>query len=164
MRRLLVLAVALTGIAAAQTKVGVINSQRALVETAEIKKAQKDLEEKFRPRQQELEKLQKDLQAIQTQLQNPNTAPSASADLQAQGQRKQRELTRVEQDLRDDVDRERNDVLQKAGAQMSAVVKKLAEERGLDVVIDASNTLYFKEPLELTKEATTAYDQIYPVK
>ena len=49
--KLVLLAAAFAGIAAAQIKVGVINSQKALVETAEIKKAQKDLEDKFRPRQ-----------------------------------------------------------------------------------------------------------------
>jgi outer membrane protein len=164
MRKLVLLAVAFAGIAAAQVKVGVINSQKALVDTAEIKKAQKDLEDKFRPRQQEMEKLQKDLQAIQTQLQNPSITPSAGQDLQTQGQRKQRELTRVEQDLRDDVDRERNDVLQRAGQRMQEVVKKIAEEKGLDVIIDSSNTLYFKSALELTAEATTGYDKAYPVK
>ena len=47
---------------------------------------------------------------------------------------------------------------------MQDVVKKMAEERGLDVVIDVSNTIYYKPALELTKEATAAYDKAYPAK
>jgi outer membrane protein len=38
----------------------VINTQKALLETEEIKKAQLDLEAKFKPRQDEMVKLQKE--------------------------------------------------------------------------------------------------------
>jgi outer membrane protein len=47
---------------------------------------------------------------------------------------------------------------------MQEVVKKIAEERGLDVIIDVANTLYFKPTLDLTKEAVAAYDKSYPAK
>src|SRR5260370_36148714 len=55
--------------AAAQTKVAVINLQRAVLESDEIQKASAAMEAKFKPRQQEIEKLQRDLQGIQQQLQ-----------------------------------------------------------------------------------------------
>lgn len=48
--------------ASAQTKVAVINLQKAVIDTAEIKKAQADLEAKYRPRQEQAEKLQKEIQ------------------------------------------------------------------------------------------------------
>src|SRR5579863_2340084 len=57
------------GLAAAQAKIGIVNSARAISATAEIKKAQADLEARFKPRQDELAKLQQDLQTIQSQLQ-----------------------------------------------------------------------------------------------
>jgi outer membrane protein len=47
---------------------------------------------------------------------------------------------------------------------MQDVVKKLAEEKGLDVVVDSANTVFYKPALDLTAEATTAYDKTYPVK
>ena len=47
---------------------------------------------------------------------------------------------------------------------MTDVVKRLAEARGLDIVIDITNTLYFKPGLDITAEATTAYDRAYPPK
>jgi outer membrane protein len=152
------------GIAAGQTKIGVINSQKAVIDTAEIKKAQAELEAKFKPRQDQALKLQKDLQDIQGQLQSGKLNQSAEQDLTAQGQRKQRELQRIQEDLQADVDRERNDILQRSGQRMQEVVKKMADEKGLDVVIDTSNTVFFKPALELTAEATVAYDKAYPVK
>jgi Skp family chaperone for outer membrane proteins len=44
------------------------------------------------------------------------------------------------------------------------VVKKLADEKGLDLVVDSANTLFFKPALELTNDAVTAYNKAYPVK
>ena len=152
------------GSAAAQAKVAIINVQRAIIETAEIKKAQSELEAKYRPRTAELEKLQKELQDIQTQLQSGKLNPQAEQELQARGQRRQREYQRVGEDLQGDVDRERNEILQKAGQRMNEVVKKIAEERGVDIVVDVTNTVYFKPALEFTADAIKAFDAAYPVK
>jgi outer membrane protein len=44
------------------------------------------------------------------------------------------------------------------------VVKKLAEEKGLDVVVDITNAFYFKPALEITTESIAAYDKAYPAK
>ena len=160
----LLLTLAAIGTAAGQSKVAIINSQKAVLETAEIKKAQGELEAKFKPRQDQALKLQKDLQDIQAQLQGGKLNQSAEQDLTLQGQRKQRELQRIQEDLQADVDRERQDILQRTGQRMQDVVKKLADEKGLDVVIDSSNTVFFKPALDLTADATSAYDKAYPVK
>lgn len=156
--------VASLGIANAQLKVAVINSQKAILETEEIKKAQLDLTAKYKPRQDQLEKLQKDLQDIQNQLQSGKLNQLGEQELNAQGQKKQRDLQRVQQDLQEDADRDRNDILQRAGTRMQDVVKKLAEEKGLDIVVDSANTLFFKPSLELTTDAIAAYNKAYPVK
>ncbi len=155
---------ALVGVAGAQTKIAVVNSQKAVLETNEIKKAQVDLQTKYKPRQDAMDKLQKDLQDIQNQLQSGKLNQLGEQEMTAQGQKKQRELTRLQQDLQEDVDRDRNDILQRAGTHMQEVVKKLADEKGLDIVVDTSNTVFYKASLDLTTEATTAYNKAYPVK
>ena len=60
----------------AQGKVGVININAAIASTAEGKKAIADLQKKYQPRQQELERLQKEIQAIQDQLSKQTPALS----------------------------------------------------------------------------------------
>lgn len=159
-------ALVLGGVAPGQTKIAVINLQRAVLESAEIKKASTELETRFKPRQQSMEKLQKDLQTIQQQLQTMagKLTQQAEADLTAQGQRKQRELQRLSEDLQADVDRERNEILGKSSQRMQEIVKKLAEEKGFDVVVDISNTVYFKPALEITTESIAAYNKAYPPK
>src|SRR5580704_16355114 len=130
--------------AAAQTKVGVVNFQKALLDTAELKKASVDLQNEFKPRQDQLEKVQRELADIQTQLQASQGKLSAAgeAELQARGQRRQTEAQRLTQDLQDDVTARRNSILQRSGTRMTEIVKKLAEEKGYDVVVDTQNTYY----------------------
>jgi outer membrane protein len=140
--------------------------QKAVIETAEIKKAQGEMETKYRPRQAQMEKLQGEIRQLQQQLQSMagKLTPSAEQDLNIQAQRKQKELQRVGEDLQADVDRERNEILGKTSQRMQGVVKKLAEEKGLDVVMDVNSTIYFKPVLELTAESIAAYDKAYPAK
>jgi outer membrane protein len=144
--------------------VAIINAQKAVADTAEIKKAQATLEAKYRPRQQAIQTLQTQLQNIQQQLNSPNVTPERQATLQADGTQKQKELQRLTEDLQSDVNNERQDILGRAGRQMTDIVKKIAEQRGLDVVIDVTNTLYFRPSLEITAEATADYDKTYPAK
>src|SRR5688572_15643874 len=166
MLRIGLVMLAAVSLASAQNKVAIINSQQSVIDTAEIKKAQAEMEAKFKPRQAQMEKLQKELQDIQSQLQagQGKLTPQAEQNLQITGQRRQRELQRLQEDLQGDVDRERNDILSRSGSRMQEIVRKLAEERGLDIVIDVSNTVYFKPALDITKEATAAYDKAYPPK
>ena len=168
-RSLLTLAlglVATASLSVAQSKVGIINLQKAVLDTAEIKKAQNELEAKFKPKTDKIDALNKELADIQNKLQTMagKLTPQAEQEMQVTGARKQRELTRLNEDVQADVDRERNEVLQRAATRMQEVVKKLAEASGLDVVVDVSNTVFFKPALEVTKDATTAYDKAYPIK
>lgn len=151
------------GQAIAPAKVAIINARKAVEDTQEIKKAQMALEAKYRPRQQSIASLQRDLQSLQQQLTTPNLAPDREAQLRQTAVDKQKQLRREGEDLQSDVNAEREDILGRAGRQMSDVIKKIAEQRGADVIIDVSNTLYFKPALDLTADATAAYDRAYPV-
>jgi len=149
-----------------QTKVAIVSLQRAVLGCAEIKKASAAMEAKYKPRQQDMEKLQRELQGIQQQLQTNagKLTPAAEADLNAQGQRKQRELQRMNDDLQADVTAERNEILASTGGRMKDIVKKLADEKGLDMIVDEQSTLFFKPALDLTADAVAAYDKAYPAK
>jgi len=155
-----------TAAASAQLKLGIIDTQKAMLDTIELKAAQKEMEAKFKPRQDRLEQLTKEIAGVQQQLQTLAGKLNAQgeADLVAQGQRKQREAERLRQDLQEEVDRERQDVLSRSSQRMKDVIQKLAEAKGLDVVIDVSNAIYSKPALDITAEATAAYDKAYPGK
>jgi outer membrane protein len=149
----------------AQTKVAVVNLQRAVFDSAEIKKADALMQATFKPRQDEIDRLDKEIADLAKQLQGSNgkLSPQQESDLTANGQNKQRRLKYLQDDLQTDAQNYRNDVLSKSSQKMTDVVKKLAEEKGVDLVVDTSTTLYFKPALDLTNDAIAAYDKAYPV-
>ena len=150
--------------ASAQVKVAIVNAQKALADSDELKKASAAVETKYKPRQDELNKLQSDLQSIEQQLASGKLNQQAAADLQLQGQRKQRDAQRISDDLQADFEKDRQDILGKASQKMQQIIAKLAEEKGVDIIIDASQTLYFKPTLDLTTDAVAAYNKAYPAK
>jgi outer membrane protein len=149
-----------------QTKFAVVSMQRAVLGCAEIKKASAAMEAKYKPRQQDMERLQRELEGIKQQLQTNagKLTPAAQSDLEAQGQRKQRELQRMNDDLQADVTAERNEILGSSGKRMREIVEKLAAEKGVDVIVDEQSTLFFKPALDLTADAIANYDKAYPAK
>jgi outer membrane protein len=152
--------------ASGQAKIAVIDLRRAILETAEIKKASNDLQNKFKPRQDALEKAQRDLSDLEAQLQasQGRLSPQGEADLTARGKRKQTEVTRLTQDLQDDVNHERDAVIQSAGQRMTEIIKKIQESMGADLVLDTTQVVAFKPTLEITNEAIAAFDKAYPLK
>ena len=151
-------------VAAAQTKVGIINLQKAVLESAEIKAASTAMEARYKPRVARLDQVNKEIAAISENLQKNagKLTPQAEASITADGQRKQREAQRLQEDLQADLDRERNEILSKATAKMQEVVKQVAESKGLDLVVDVPYAVYFKAPLEITTEVIAAYDKLHP--
>jgi outer membrane protein len=150
-------------VASAQLKIAVVNVQKTMLDSDELKKVSTDVEAKYKPKQEELLKLQNDLQSIQQQLQSNKLTPQAQQDLQLQGQRKQRDAQRLSDDLQQEFDRDRQDILGKAAAKMTEVVKKVAEEKGFDMVIDVSQALYFKPAMDISADVLAAYNKAYPV-
>jgi outer membrane protein len=151
-------------LASAQFKVAVVNTQQAMLDSDELKKTSTELEKKYKPRQDELQKLQNDLTSIQQQISSGKLNQQAVAELNAQGQRKQRDAQRISDDLQADVDHDRQDILGKTAQKFSAVVKKLAEEQGFDLVVDVSQIVYFKPAFDITSQALAAYNKAYPAK
>ena len=151
-------------LAFAQTKVAVISLQKAVLDTAEIKAASAAMEARYKPRVTQIETLDRDIATLTNNLQTNagKLTPQAEADMSNQLQRKQRDVQRYRDDLQTDVNAERETILQKASTRMQDVVKKLAESKGIDVVVDMPYTVYFKAALEITTEAIAAYDKVYP--
>ena len=156
---------ALSQIASGQAKVAVINLQEAVFKSAEIQKADAEMQAKYKPRQDEINRVTTEISDLAQKFQagQGKLAEAVLADLQAQGQRRQRDLQRLQEDLNADAERDRNDILTKATQKMGDVVKKLAEEKGVDLVVDSATILYFKPTMDLTADTIAAYDKAYPV-
>ena len=149
-----------------QTKVAVINFQNAVLSTAEIQKVLKEIQAKYKPRQDALQKGQQELSDIQTQLNasQGKLSSAGEADLQARGQRKQTQLQRLNDDLTADFEADRDDAVRRASTRMQELLKKFAEEKGLDLIVDSAAAPFVKTGIEITDQVVAAYDKAYPAK
>ena len=149
----------------AQSKVATVSLQKAVFDTADIKKASAEMEARYKPRADKLRQTQEQMAQIAQKLQSNSgqMSPQVEAELQAEGKRLQKDAQRMQDDLQADVQAERQDILTKASMRMADVVKKVAEEKGIDLVVEQQSTIYFKPALDITTDATTAYDKAYPV-
>jgi outer membrane protein len=161
------LAVSLAGGAMAQQlKVATLNLEKALMDTGEMKKEQAALEARYKPAQARITKLQGELAELQKQLQTmgDKLKPEVQQEMVASGQKKERDLQRLTDDLQQDVDRDRTEVLTRGRPRIEAAVKKVAEEKGLDLIVDANSIFYSKPTFDISAEVTAAYNTAYPVK
>ena len=144
----------------AQVKIAVVDFQQALLATAEMQKRAGELEQKFKPDQDRLEALSSELQDIQVKLQS--ATPEDGARLQAEGAEKQRQAQRLTEDLQADIDFDRQQILEAGAQRMRAVIEELRASKTLDMIVDVSSTISYSSALDITTDATAAYDAKHP--
>jgi len=154
--------------AAAGTKIGVISIRGAIVNTAEGKQAQAELQSQFTPRQTELENLRKQGQDLQKRLQDGERTLNDEEKnrLARQIQRLAQMIQRKEEDIREDLANAENDVVDRIGSKMMEVINRYARENGYAVILDVSgqgNVIYASNTVDITQDIIRLYDQAHPV-
>jgi len=151
----------LPSVAFSQSKVAIMNPQKSVMETAEFRAVSVDMVTRYKARQDRLEQMRKELSKLETQ--RITTAADQVAML-SQVDSKRRQVEQFEKDLKTDLEHERNEVLQRLRVRMIEVVRRIMDEKGLEGVIESTSAVLFKPGLDITGEATAAYDKMYPVK
>lgn len=166
--------------AAASGKVGLLNIQAAILNTAEGKKAMADLDKKYQPKRAELQKMQQEIQSLQDQIQRQQTTVSDTAQVQLSRQldEKKKIFTRTQEDAQSDFSSDRNDVISRISQKMGRVVQDFADQNGYAVILDLvapvfSNSgqigdaqipvYYAGKDVEITEEIVKRYDAANPV-
>ena len=147
---------------AAQTKFGLVDFQTALLATKDMQAEAGKMEAEFKPQQDALAKVTDDMQGVQQRLVAATDAQQ-QAQLQSQGTTLQTRFDRMRQDMQNAIDFRRESILQKGAARMRDVLEKLRVDKSLDAVIDTSSIYVYNPTMELTAEATAAYDAAHPV-
>jgi outer membrane protein len=154
-----VLALTLIGLsqaAAAETKIGFVNSDRVMREAGPAVRAQQRLEKEFEKRDQEMQRMAKDLQVLQEQLERNSTTMAegerrekerAFNDLNRDFQRKQREF-------REDLNQRRNEELASVLEKANRAVKQIAEAEKYDVILQEA--VYASPRIDITDKVVKA--------
>jgi len=155
------------GAAPVQGKIGVINIQAAIANTAEGKKVLADLQRKYQPRQQELQRLQQEIQAIQDQLtkQSATLSDEEQGRLSRESEDKQKLLKRTAEDAQNDFNRDRDEAINKMGQKMVRIIGEYAPQNGFTLILDDAQIpiYYASKEIEITEEIVKRYDAANPV-
>ena len=151
---------------AAPVKVGIINIQQAILATNEGRREFEVLNTKFKPKQDELEKGGKDLDAMRQQLstQGDKMNEEARATLVKQIDAKQRALQRSADDAQTDFNSQQQEIAQRILQKLAPVVDKFAKQNGYALLIDDSNpwpqgqVLWATDSVDVTKAVVDTFN------
>jgi len=153
---------------AAPSKVAIISVQQAILQTKDGQKASGELQAKFLPRRQELEKKQASIQTLQEQMKKGSATMSEDAKnkLARDIDSSQKSLQRDSEDFDADVQQEEQRIMQDLGAKIMDVIIKYATQNGFAMVLDVSNqqtpVLWADPSSDITTEIIKLYDQAHP--
>ena len=71
-------------------------------------------------------------------------------------------IKRLTEDLEEEISRDREQVLAPARKRIIEIVRKIARQMGIGLVVKASSAVWVEPPLDMTSEVVTAYDKAYP--
>ena len=149
-------------------KVAVINIQDAILSTAEGKKALQDLQSKYMPRQEEIQRRQQEVQQLEDQLQKQMTTLSDTEQrrMSRELQEKQKILRRMTEDAQSDFQNDRDDIMRRIGQKMIKVIDQYATQNGYSLVIDSGQVpvYYAGKGVNITPEIIKMYDAANPVQ
>ena len=141
---------------AGHEKVGVINIQLAIANTAEGKKVIGDLQKKYAPRQTELQRLQQEIQSIQDQLakQQATMSEDEQARLSRDAEEKQKLLKRDAEDAQNDFNHDRDESINRIGQKMVRVINEYAAQNGYSLIMDDQQipVYYASKDIEVTAD------------
>lgn len=155
--------------APAGIKIGVINIQLAMANTQEGKKASEDLRAQFSPRQAEIEKVQREIRDLDNQLRTQERTLSEDARAQIARQMEQRRklVTRMDQDLRDDIQDAQEELVNRIGGKMQQIIDRYAQEKGLNLILNifqGGSVIFATPAVDITEDIVRLYDQANPVQ
>ena len=162
---LALLAVALP--ASAQTmRVGVVDTQRAVMETEDGLRMQATLKKLFDSRQRELDKKQEDLQKEKDDLDKQRDVLSkvAFAKRADKWQREMVQLQTVFVEYNKELQKKQGELTQPIFQKAMNIIRRVATQEGFDLVVDKQAVPHSRSDLDVTDRVITLYNQGGPAE
>ena len=142
--------------AAAEVKIGFVNSDRLMRDAAPAVRAQKKFEKEFEKREQELQKTAKQLQDMQTSLEK-NSVTMADSDRKNKEREfndLNRDFQRRQREFREDLNQRRNEELASVIERANKAIKQIAEQDKYDVIFQ--DAVYANPRIDITDKVIKA--------
>lgn len=147
--------------ASAQQRVAVVDRQRALAQTEDGLRTQASLKKMFDSKQQELNRRQGELGKQQEEFEK-QAKSLPPEQLRKRAEELQKQLMELQQTFvayNGELEKKRKEMTDPLLDKLDAVIKRLAQAEGIEVVIDRQAVAYVKAELDLTDRAIKAYNE-----
>ena len=143
--------------AAADYKIGFVNTERLFREAAPAKRAQQKLEKEFASRDAEIQKLSKQVRDLQTALEKDGVTMS-----ETERRNKERDLANLSRDLqraqrefREDLNLRRNEELASVQERATKVIQQIAEAEKFDLILQ-DPVVFASQKIDITDKVVKA--------
>jgi outer membrane protein len=144
-------------VAAAEYKVGFVNTERLFREAAPAKRAQQKLEKEFAARDAEIQKVGKQVRELQALLEKDGVTMS-----DAERRNKERDLANLTRDLqraqrefREDLNLRRNEELASVQERANVVIRQMAEAEKFDLILQ-DPVVFASQRIDITEKVIKA--------
>ncbi len=143
-------------VASADMRIGFVNAERVMRESAPAVRALKKLEKEFERRDQDLQKLAKTLQSMQSSMEK-NALTMQDAERKAKEREfaeMSRDYQRKERSLREDYAQRQHDELSGIQEQANRVIQQIAEREKYDLILQEA--VYANPNIDITDKVIKA--------
>lgn len=153
---------------ASPNKIAIIDIQQSIARTQEGQKLIEDLQKKYQPTKDKLDKTGQEIETLRAQLnKGMNTmSDDARRKLAREIQQKERDLKREAEDAQAEFGREQQETMNTVAGKLMTVIDKFAKEKGFAIVLDISSpqspVLYAVNEVNITNDVIERYDQENP--
>lgn len=142
---------------AADYKIGFVNGERLLREAAPAKRAQAKLEKEFANRQADLQKLEKQVQAIQQSLDRDGAtmAETERRNKERDLANMTRDLQRSQREFREDLNLRKNEELASMQERANKVIQQIAVDEKFDLIVQEP-VIYASPRIDITERVIKA--------
>ena len=139
-------------------KIGVVDTERVLAESAPAVRALKKIEKEFLPRDQEIKKMASQAKALQDQLEKDGKNMS-EADRRNQERDLavlNREYQRAQRQMREDLSLRQNDEVATLQLSASNAIQTIAEAEKYDLILPLRDLVYRSQRMDITEKVIKA--------
>ena len=148
--------VMMLGSAAAEVKIGFINSQKIVNESPHAAKAKKKIEKEFEKRDQDLQKLAKQAQSLQEALEKNSVTMSETErrNKEREFNDVNRDFQRKQRDFREELNLRQNEEMAAIFERVNKVIKSVAEAEKYDIIFQEA--VYANPRIDITDKVLKA--------
>jgi len=139
---------------ASEIKIGIVNSEKVLRESAPAIAAQERLEKEFLPRDKKIKAMAKQAKALQDKLnfKNSRLDESARRKLERDLANVSRDYQRAQRQMREDLNLRQNEEYSIILEHTNEAIKKIAETEQYDLILQLQDAVFRSERIDITEQ------------